>query len=495
MKVHLRAMMIASIMATTAMLAACGGDKEQAAKQQQMQQQMPKPVVNTQTISLQPVPVIQTFSGRVAAIESADVRPQVTGIIDEVLFRDGSYVKAGQPLYRVNIDSYASAIASSQAAVQNAEAAVQNSEASVQNAVAARSAALANLAAQEAQFAQAKADLARLDGLLEVEAISRQQHDQAVTAVRTAEANVAAAKSAVSQAEASIESAKASVNSTRASVESARAGLNASELDVSRTIIKAPISGYIGISAAKAGALVATNQATPLVTITRTDQVFVDISQSSTEMLRLREQIESGKAGRGSAEVQLELEDGTVYPLLGRLALADAKVDQATGAMTLRAVFPNPQELLVPGMYVNARLIQSVVHNAALLPQTAIIRTPKGETQLYVVNAENKIEVRNVQTAGTYNGNWIVTDGIANGDRVVVMGGAKVKPDQEVDVQELPPTGSEANASAGTQPAPAQTPSAPQAAAPQATARTEQPVPMARPKEQADNAEQSSNQQ
>lgn len=489
MKIHLRAMMIASIMAMGASLAACGGDKGEAAQAQAAaKQQMPTPVVNVQTMVLEPVPVIQSFSGRVAAIESADVRPQVTGIIDEVLFRDGSYVKAGQPLYRVNIDSYASAIASSQAAVQNAEAAVQNSEASVQNAIAARSAALANLAAQEAQFAQARADLARLDGLLEVEAISRQQYDQAVTAVRTAEANVAAAKSAVSQAEASIESAKATVNSTRASVESARAGLNASELDVSRTIIKAPISGYVGISSAKAGTLVATNQATPLVSITRTDQVFVDISQSTAEMLRLREQIESGKAGRGSAEVQLVLEDGSIYPILGRLALADAKVDKATGAMTLRAVFANPQELLVPGMFVNARLIQSVVHNAALLPESAIIRTPKGGLQVYVVNAENKIEPRDVTTAGTYNGNWIVTGGINNGDRVVIIGGAKVKPDQVVEAKELPPTTTQADASAQA-PAQAESQSAPTPVIQERQAA----IPMARPAESADDNAQSAN--
>lgn len=477
MKLKLKAVMMASVMAgMVAGLSACGKDEQAAKAAAAAQQQMPKAVVNVQTINLQPVPVIQTFSGRVAAIESSDVRPQVTGIIDEVLFREGSYVQAGQPLYRINVDSYTSQIRAGEAAIQNAQSAVQNAQA-------AKASSQANLLAQEAQLKQAKADLARLDGLLEVEAISRQQYDQAVTAVRTAEAGVEAARAAVAQADSSIQGAMSSVDS-------AKANLDASTLDLNRTIVKAPISGYAGISAVTAGALVAANQATPLVTITRTNQVFVDISQSSTEMLRLREQIESGKAGRGSAEVQLVLEDGQTYPMIGRLTLADAKVDKATGAMTLRAVFANPNEVLVPGMYVNARLIQSVVHSAALLPQTAIMRTPKGETQLYVVNAQNKIEVRNVQTAGTYNGNWIVTSGIANGDRVVVIGGAKVKPDQEVDVKELPPASLEANASAGAAPAaPAQ--AAPAAPAPQAQQRTEpaakQAVPMARPQEQAEN--------
>lgn len=413
-------------------LTACSKSDEQAAAAA-AQQQMPKTVVDVQTIVLQPVPIIQSFSGRVAASETADVRPQVTGVIDEVLFAEGSYVTAGQALYRINTDSYVSSLQSGEAAIQNAQAAVDNAQAS-------RASAQANLVAQEAALAQARADLARLDGLLEVEAISRQSHDQAVTAVRTAEANVAAARAAVSQTDASIKSAQSSINSAKAS-------LNSSKLDMSRTIVRAPISGVASISQVTAGALVAANQATPLVTINRLDKVFVDISQSSAEMLRIREQLMSGKAAQGTAQVQLELESGEIYPIEGRLTMANAIVDQKTGAMTLRATFANPAGTLVPGMFVNAKLIQSVVPRAALLPQTAIMRTPKGETQVYVVTGEGKIAVRNVSTQGTYHGNWIITDGISDGDRVVVMGGAKVKPDQEVDVRELPPTGSVADAS------------------------------------------------
>ena len=188
------------------------------------------------------------------------------------------------------------------------------------------------------------------------------------------------------------------------------------------------------------------------MTINRLDEVYVDISQSSTQMLRLREQIESGQVGQGGADVQLVLEDGQTYPILGQLLLANAQVDTATGNMTLRAVFPNPDGKLIPGMFVNARLIQSVVHEAALLPQSAIMRTPKGETQVYIVNADNKIEIRTVTTAGTYHGNWIVTGGINSGDRVVIIGGSKVKPDQEVNVRELPAASSEANADISTPP-------------------------------------------
>lgn len=472
MKLNLRTAMIISIMAGVSLVAACS--KSDQADAAATQQQMPKTTVDVQTIQLQSVPVIQTFAGRVSAIETSEVRPQVTGIIDEVMFREGAIVQAGQPLYRINIDSYTSAIESGKASVASAEASVNNAKAT-------KASAQANLGSQEANLAQARADLARYKELIAVEAVSQQVYDQAITAVRTAEANVAAARAAVNQADATIQSAESAV-------QNAKASLNASQLDIGRTIVRAPISGRVGISNVTAGALVSANQATALVTINRLDQVYVDISQSSTEMLRLREQVESGKMGAGSLEVQLVLEDGTTYPNIGQLLLANAQVDEATGAMTLRAVFPNQSGKLVPGMFVNARLIQSVVPSAALLPQSAITRTPKGETQVYVVNSQNKIEVRTVTTAGTYNGNWIVTGGINNGDRVVIIGGTKVKADQEVDVRELPATTNEANANTGGEPS---------AQGQQATAQNQQApaqqaaVPMARPveKAQADTAE------
>ncbi|WP_294033308.1 efflux RND transporter periplasmic adaptor subunit [uncultured Moraxella sp.] len=475
MKLNVQTAMIVAIMAGATALTACS-KSEQADAAAAQQQQMPKTTVDVQTISLQAVPVIQTFSGRIAASETSEVRPQVTGIVEEVLFREGSTVQAGQPLYRINLDSYQSSLEAGQAAVANAEATMQNAQA-------ARASAQANLVAQQANLAQAQADLNRYKGLLEIGAISEQLHDQAVTAVRTAEANVKASMEAVNQADASI-------NSAKASIASAKASLNASQLDASRTIVKAPISGVTGISAVTAGALVSANQTTALVTINRLDQVYVDISQSSAEMLKMREEIASGKMGQGSPEVQLVLEDGTTYPIIGRLLLANAKVDEKTGAVTLRALFPNPNGQLLPGMFVNARLIQTVVPNAALLPQSAITRTAKGETQVYVVNAQNKIEVRDVTTAGTYNGNWIVTGGINNGDRVVIIGGSKVKADQEVDVRELPPAGvSQEQAQGQTAPTSNSTEQGvPAQSATQApTQAPAQPaVPMARPAEQVD---------
>lgn len=423
MKFNLQILTFSVLMATAA-LVGCGKDK-QAANGAAASQQMPPTVVDIQTVALRSVPVVKTFSGRITAVETSEVRPQVSGIVEAVTFKEGSYVKAGQELYRLNRDNYQSAANTSVAAIETAQASLISAK--------------ANLAAQEATLAQARADLARVEGLVNIDAVSKQLYDQYRTAVKTAQANVEAAKATVNQANASINSAKASYDASR--------------LDMSRTIVRAPISGKIGISAVTAGALVSANQATPLATISRTDTVYVDISQSSSELLRLRQQMASGKATQGSTEVQIVLEDGETYPLIGRLALSDASVDEATGAVKLRAVFPNPNGVLIPGMYVNANLAQSVVHNATLLPQSAIVRTPKGETQVYVVNKDKKIEPRIVKTAGTFQGQWVITDGLVNGDNVVVVGGAKVKADQVVETRPYSSNAQSAQAtpSAGTQ--------------------------------------------
>ncbi|WP_066801967.1 efflux RND transporter periplasmic adaptor subunit [Moraxella oblonga] len=415
-----RAITVAVILLGAVTVTACKNESAKAkagATPAGQQQQMPPTVVDVQVVELGVVPMVKTFSGRVSALETSEVRPQVSGIIDEVLFREGSYVKKGQELYRINRDNYISSANSSLAAIHTAESNLESAK--------------ANLLAQEAQLAQARADLARVEGLVKIDAISRQMYDQYRTAVRTAQAGVESAKAGVNQAHANINSAKASHDSSR--------------LDMSRTVVRAPISGKIGISSATAGALVSAGQATPLATISRTDMVYVDISQSSSEILRLRQAIAQGKALEGSPQVQIVLEDGEVYPIIGQLALSDAKVDEATGAVTVRAVFPNPDGVLIPGMYVNANLAQSLAHNAVLLPQTAIMRTPQGKTQVYIVNADKKIEVREVKTAGTHNGQWVVNGGLQNGDAVVVMGGAKVKPEQAVEVNSLLSVGPQSN--------------------------------------------------
>ncbi len=438
MKHSYLALVIASVL-STAVLVGCD-KKEDAAAEAAAQQQMPPAVVNVQTVNLTTVPQVQTFSGRTTAYQTADVRPQVNGIIDEVLFREGSNVKKGQPLYRINTDNYATSIASGEAAVQQAQANYQTAMANNAN-------AKAELISRQASLAQALNDFQRLKGLVEIDAISKQQYDQAQTEVRTAQAAVESAKAAVGQTQAGIESAKAGI-------QSAQSGLDASTLDLNRTIVRAPISGRTDRSSVTAGTLVNASQADPLVTVSRLDPIYVDISQSSSELLKLRQQIAEGKAQAGMNSVELVLEDGSVYPVTGKLALSEAKVDESTGAVTLRAIFPNSNNVLLPGMYVSARITQSVINNAALVPQSAVMRSNKSETQVYVVDANNKIEVRPVTINGTYDGNWVVTEGLKNGDKVVVIGGAKVKPEQEVVVKPLP----DANGSAAKPAATAKTP-------------------------------------
>lgn len=421
-----------------AVLVGCDKKDEDAAA---AQQQMPPAVVNVQTVTLGTVPQVQTFSGRTAAFETADVRPQVNGVIDAVRFQEGGNVKKGQELYRINPDNYTTSITSGEAAIAQAQANYQTSLANNAN-------AKAELVSRQASLAQALNDLQRLEGLVSIDAISKQQYDQAQTQVRTAQAAVQSAQAAVGQTQAGIESAKAGI-------QTAQSGLDASTLDLNRTIVRAPISGRTERSNVTAGALVSASQTNPLVTISRLDPIYVDISQSSSELLKLRQQLAQGKAEAGMNTVELVLEDGSVYPVRGRLALSEAKVDQATGAVTLRAIFPNNNLVLLPGMYVTARLTQSVITNAALLPQSAVMRTPKSETQVYIVDANNKIQVRPVTVNGTFDGQWVITDGLQAGDQVVIIGGAKVKPDQEVvakPLEDANPTSSGTSANAAKTP-------------------------------------------
>ena len=421
MKHSTLALVIASVL-SGAVLVGCDKN-EDAAAGQAAQQQMPPAVVNVQTVTLENVPQVQTFAGRTTAYQTADVRPQVNGIIDEVLFREGSNVKKDQPLYRINTDNYATSITSGQAAIAQAEA-------NYQTAVANNANAKADLASRQASLAQAQNDLNRLQGLVAIDAISKQQYEQAQTAVRTAQAAVQSANAAIGQSQAGIESAKAGI-------QTAKAGLQASTLDLNRTIVRAPISGRSDRSSVTAGTLVSAGQPTPLVTISRLDPIYVDISQSSSELLKLRQQISAGKAQAGMNSVELVLEDGSTYPVRGELALSEAKVDESTGAVTLRAVFPNNSNILLPGMYVSTRLTQSVIANAALVPQSAVMRSTKSETQVYIVDENNKIQVRPVTINGTYEGQWVVTEGLQAGDKVVIIGGAKVKPEQEVVAKPL----------------------------------------------------------
>lgn len=245
-------------------------------------------------------------------------------------------------------------------------------------------------------------------------AISKQEYDDIVAQVKLAEADVAA---------------------TQAEVRNA-------EINLGYSTVRAPISGQTNRSTVTAGALVTASQAEPLVTIQRLDPIYVDINQSSAELLRLRQQLSQGSLNSSNnTKVKLKLEDGSYYPVEGRLAFSDASVNPETGTVTLRAVFPNSNHLLLPGMFATAQIVQGVIPNAILIPQAAISRTPTGQAMAMIVNAKGIVEPRPVTTVGTQGSNWIVTEGLQTGDKVIVEGIAKVKPEQQVVAKPYQPQG------------------------------------------------------
>lgn len=411
--------LLVSIILGIATLSACQKNPQ---NEQATQQQMPIAVVNVMPVQFQNIPQYKTFSGRTVAFESSEVRPQATGIIEEILFKEGSSVKKGQPLYRINADNYTNAVQSGKSAVAQANAGLTTAQAT-------KASAEASLLSQKAVLEQAESNYKRYSQLLSQNAVSKQLVDQAKTELKTAKANVKLAEAAIAQANAGIETATANISAAKANMET-------SKLNASRTVITAPISGITGSSNYTVGTLVNASQANPLVTITKPNPIYVDISQSSSQMLQLRQDIASGKVEQGMNSVELVLEDGSAYSQSGQLALREVNVNESTGSVTMRAVFPN-NGLLMPGMFVTARIAQAVIPNAMLLPQSAIMRTPKGEKQVYIVDAQNKIQARNVDIDGTYKGMWIITSGLQAGEKVVAIGGSKVAPDQTVEVKPM----------------------------------------------------------
>lgn len=328
-------------------------------------------VVKSETIAPETV-----FAGRTSAYETSEVRPQVSGVIKARLFQEGAIVRAGQALYQIDPSVY------------NAQAAQ----------------ARANLAAAEATQAAASAKAARYRPLAEMEAVAKQDYTDALAASRQATASVA---------------------QNRAQLESARINLRF-------TTVPAPISGRIGRSLVTTGGLVTANQADALTTIQRLDPVFVDIQQSSAALLSLRRALAAGGVTPASTNVSLILEDGSTYPYPGTLQFAEAMVDPNTGTVTLRARFPNPEGLLLPGMYVRAKLAQSTVANAILVPQIGVSRDPQGNATVFVVGPDQKAVLRTVTADKTVGDKWIVTAGLKPGEKVIVEGLGKIKEGQKI---------------------------------------------------------------
>ena len=334
-------------------------------------------------IKLEPRREVYTtaLAGRIASFQVAEVRPQVGGILQQRLFTEGADVKAGQALYQIDPATYEAALDSAQAALMKAEANVTP--------------------------ARLKAE--RFRELLAIKAVSKQEYDDAQAAFKQAEADVA-------------------VN--RAAVKTAR-------INLEYTKVRSPISGRIGKSAFTPGALVTANQAQALTSVRQLDPVYVDITQSSQDLLRLRAQFTNGelRSAAEEAPVRLKLENGAMYPHEGRLQFTDVSVDESTGMVSLRALFPNPEHILLPGMYVRAVIAEGVDENALLVPQRALRRDPKGQASVLLVDGGGKVDVRLVDVGRTVGDSWQVLSGLKPGDRVLVEGGQNVRPCMSVKIR------------------------------------------------------------
>ena len=366
----------ACALATSIALVGCSKDPKDA-QQAGASQQMPPTEVGVIVAQPQNVEQSVELSGRTTAFEISEVRPQTSGIILKRLFAEGSYVREGQALYELDSRT-------NRATFDNAKAA---------------------LLQQEANLSTLRTKLNRYQQLVSSNAVAKQDYDDLVGQVNVAEAQVAAARAQVKNA----------------------------EVDLGYSTIRSPISGQTNRSTVTAGALVTANQTEPLVTIQRLDPIYVDINQSSSELLRLRQQLNKGSLdSSNNTRVKLKLEDGSDYPIEGRLAFSDASVNPDTGTVTIRAVFPNPNHLLLPGMFANAQIVQGVIPNAMLVPQIAVTRTPTGQAMAMIVNDKGVVEPRQITTVGIQGQDWIVTEGLKTGEKVIVDGIAKVKAEQKV---------------------------------------------------------------
>ena len=332
---------------------------------------MPPAEVGVVVLQPQTAQVQTELPGRTSAIETADVRPQVNGIILSRPFTEGSTVTRGQLLYQIDPAPYQAAYAQAQAQLANAVAANRT----------------------------AKLKAERYAELVKINGVAKQDADDAIAAAGQADANVA-------QAQAAVQSAKINLDYTR---------------------VTAPISGRIGRSTVTPGALVTANQTTALTTIQRLDEVYVDITQSSAQLLALRQAVASGKAQKGGLEVHLKLEDGADYPTPGVLQFTDVTVDQSTGTVDLRAVVPNPGAVLLPGMYVRAEVTDAVQPGAILAPQAGVSRDVRGLPVAFVVNAQGMAEQRTLTTGPAIGDTWLVTSGLKAGDQLIVEGLQKVR--------------------------------------------------------------------
>ena len=337
-----------------------------------------EPQVTVHVVESAPLAVTTELPGRTTPFRIAEVRPQVSGIVLKRNFTEGSDIEAGQSLYQIDPATY-------QADYDSAKGELAKSEAA---------AAIAHLTVK------------RYVPLVGTKYISQQEYDQAIADARQADAAVIAAKAAV---------------------ESAR-------INLAYTKVTSPISGRIGKSSVTEGALVTNGQATELATVQQLDPIYVDVTQSSSDFMRLRQSVEQGSLHKDNtrSNVELVMENGQAYPLKGTLQFSDVTVDESTGSITLRAVFPNPQHTLLPGMFVRARIDEGIQPNAILVPQQGVTRTPRGDAMVMIVNDKDQVEARDVIATQAIGDKWLLSNGLQPGDKVIVSGLQKARPGEQV---------------------------------------------------------------
>lgn len=337
------------------------------------------PQVSVTEIQPTELDMTTTLQGRTAPYLVADVRPQVAGILQKRLFKEGSEVKEGQALYQIDPAVYEAAVASAKAELQRAQAVLY----------------------------QTRLTANRYAQLVKTNAISKQNNDDAQAAYKQAQAAVAAAE----------------------------AGLKNAQINLDYTTVRSPISGRIGRSLVTPGALLSAHQAQNMAVVQTLDPIYVDVTQSSKEILSLKKDIASGKLKTkgGAIPVTLIMEDGTKYPQTGELTLSEVSVDPGTGTITLRAEFPNPENILLPGMFVRTELPQGTMEKALLVPQRAVMREANGTPYVYVVE-DGKIAIRRLVTHRTQGQDWIVEDGLKPGEKVVIEGLQRIRPGVPVQI-------------------------------------------------------------
>lgn len=382
----------------------------------------PPPEVAVITVAPSPVTLTRELPGRTSPHLIAEVRPQVGGIIKERSFVEGSDVKAGEVLYRIDPAPYKAAVISAEAALARAKTGKTTAEATLTRA--------------EANLTPLRLKAERYKELLPTKAVSSQDADDADAALRQGEADILSAKAAIAGAEAEIGVAEAALETAR--------------INLAYTEVTAPIGGRIGRSLVTTGALAKASQDNPLTTIQQLDPIYVDFTQSSVERLKLMEELRSGllkKAGSGEAKIRLLLENGNSYPEEGILKFSDVTVDPSTGSVILRALFPNPHHLLLPGMFVRGLVQEGVREQGIVVPQQAVTRNPSGEAMVMVIGAEDKVEPRVIKVDRTIGNDWLVDEGLQPGDRVMMEGFQRARPGTQVKVV---PFGANAEGSAPT---------------------------------------------